>query len=84
MAISSEVSTVFKGSANQAPAVSAGKYWADDLTWKDLPAVSKFPLVCDTVDALETLTIPSTYQCILEGTLHNNGIIDNSGKVVIL
>ena len=44
----------------------------------------KFPLICDTVDIGEVLTIPSTYQLLVSTKLNNNGTISNSGRLVIL
>ena len=84
MAISIQQSAVYTETPTRVPTDAGNKYWADDLTWKELPTASKFPLTCDTVDVGETLTIPNTFQFIIEGTLHNNGTIDNNGKVVIL
>lgn len=58
---------------------------------QELPAVdsisagtTKFPLVCNTIDAAETLTIPNTYQFIVAAKLNNSGTILNSGRVVII
>ncbi len=45
---------------------------------------TKWPIVCDTVDVGETLTIPATYQLILASQLNNNGTIANSGVLYIL
>jgi len=45
---------------------------------------TKFPLVCDTIDAAETLTIPTTYQFIVGKKLNNSGTIVNNGLVYII
>lgn len=47
----------------------------------DAHTATKFPLVCDTIDAAETLTIPATYQYIVGGQINNSGTIANSGTV---
>lgn len=49
-----------------------------------IPAPTKFPLICDTIGALESLIIPTTYQFISVGQLNNSGTISNSGLTYII
>ena len=46
--------------------------------------ITKFPLVCDTIDVAETLTVPAAYQFIVASKLNNSGTILNSGRVHVL
>lgn len=50
----------------------------------DISRMMRWPMVCDTIAADETLTIPEQYQLIIATQINNSGSINNDGVLYIL
>lgn len=49
-----------------------------------LTTVNKWPVVSDTIDVGETVTIPANRQLLIAQKLTNSGTLTNNGRLVIL
>lgn len=51
---------------------------------KSIGKLEHWPMVCDSIKATETVTIPANCQLIIARQLTNTGLIINSGVLYIL
>lgn len=49
-----------------------------------LQASDKWPMVCDTIDIAEQVTVNVNHQLIVAENINNSGTIVNNGKVFII
>ncbi len=49
-----------------------------------LVKAAKRPMVCDSIESDETVTIPAAHQLIVAGRLTNSGTLINNGRLHIL